>query len=61
MREAAILCRYGHQDWYRITGRDPARQPMTPLERGLFVRVLIELWNAEVKPGDAVGMPRGED
>jgi hypothetical protein len=33
---------YGHQDVYRLLGRDPASDPLTPLEQGVFMK-MIEL------------------
>lgn len=48
-RDVAFLCRFGHQDVYRILGRDPFASPLTSLERGVFVRCVQEHWEAEIK------------
>lgn len=61
MRSLAVICRYGHQSFFDVTGRDPRVAPMTVVERAVFARCLVELWEAEVKPGDELGVPRGED
>ena len=53
MRMVAIICSYGHQDFYRVLGRDPVKEPMTTLERDVFARLLLEVWEAKV----AVQMP----
>lgn len=51
------MCSYGHQDVYRVLGRDPVAQPLTPLERVVFSRLLMECWEAKVAPTAAVGAP----
>ena len=52
----AFICRFGHQDVYRLLGRDPVREPLDALERALFVRALEAHWEAEVEPRAAAGM-----
>jgi hypothetical protein len=47
MKRVAILCRYAHQDFFRIQGRDPMTRPMTMLEARLFEQAVLELYNAE--------------
>lgn len=61
MREAAIMCSYGHQDVYRILGRDPIGHPLTRLERAVFSQLLIECWEAKVAPSAAIGAPPAEE
>gem|GEM_PF-6765753 len=58
-----MLCRYGHQDFYRIMGRDPAKSPLSRIERSIFARCLAELWNNEVKanPASELGAPPPND
>jgi hypothetical protein len=58
MQTAAVCCRYGHQDFFRITGRDPAKQPMTILERELFAKCVIDLYNGEAEHTDIVPKPK---
>jgi hypothetical protein len=52
LKTAAILCRYAHQDYFRIIGRDPITQPMTILERELFAHCIVELYNQEAKKSE---------
>lgn len=47
--EIAFACRYGGQDFYRLTGRDPAKRPMSEAELQLFKRALLEHVQAERK------------
>ena len=47
--ETAFVVRYGGQDFYRITGRDPVRRPLTEAEMQLFKRALLEHVQAERK------------
>jgi hypothetical protein len=59
--ETAFICRYGHQDVHRLLGRPGT---LTPLERTLFARALLEHWEAEVEPRAAareLGIPLGDD
>lgn len=49
-RRIAFLCRYAHQDVYRLIGRDPERSPLTPIERELFYAATFECVEAEVTP-----------
>jgi hypothetical protein len=53
----AFICRFGHQDIYRLLGRDPLRRPLTPLETALFAEALETHWEAEVKPRVDIGLP----
>lgn len=46
----AFICRYGHQDIYRLLGRDPAREPLTTLERMLFAMCVQEHVVEERRP-----------
>lgn len=48
-RAWAFLCRYAHQDIYRLIGRDPMQRPLTALEVAVFRRCIADLWNDEVK------------
>jgi hypothetical protein len=43
------LCTYGHQDVYRILGRDPLKRPLTEIERALFTRLVFECWEAQMQ------------
>lgn len=45
-----MLCRYGNQDIFRLLGRDPITQPLSSLERALFLDALVELLNREATP-----------
>lgn len=45
MREVALICSYGHQDFYRVLGRDHLKEPMSELERKVFGRLLLDVWN----------------
>jgi len=62
MERIAFVCRYGHQDFYRITGRDPQRQPMTPIELALFQRHVERHVIAErqTSPEVLMGLPPTE-
>ncbi len=40
---------FGHQDVYRLLGRDPIRRPLTELELSLFEHHLLEWWKARHK------------
>lgn len=51
--DTAFICRFGHQDVYRLLGRDPMTAPLTPLERQLFIRALQEHIDVEVNPREA--------
>jgi hypothetical protein len=42
--------RYGHQDFFRLTGRDPVKQPLTELDRDILLLCLAEQVEAEFKP-----------
>jgi hypothetical protein len=57
MRVNAQLMRYGHQDFFRLTGRDPVKQPLTILERVILLACIAEQVEAEFKPreGSDVG------
>src|SRR5439155_19750285 len=48
--DTAYVCRYGHQDVYRVLGRDPFAYPLTPLERQIFIRALQVHIDVEVNP-----------
>ena len=50
--------RYGHQDFFRVTGRDPARQPLTMMESALLSRLLLEMWRTEVEVSPDPGVTR---
>ena len=55
----AFVCRYGNQDFFRFTGRDPARRPMTLPELQLFERAIYEHLCAEREPrATTAGSPR---
>lgn len=56
-RQLAFLCRYGHQDVFRLLGRDPQRRPLTNLELRLFAEALYEHIESEFSPREMVGMP----
>lgn len=44
------MCRYGHQDVYRVLGRDPLKRPLTPLELALYERCVWEAVDREFTP-----------
>jgi len=46
----AFICRYGHQDVYRVLGRDPEKAPLTPLELRLFEIALFDHVQSEFTP-----------
>lgn len=50
MKLVVQLMRYGHQDFFHITGRDPVRQPLTVLERDIIGKLLEEQVVAEFTP-----------
>lgn len=52
LRTAAV-CRHGHQDVYRILGRDPFLEPLDPLESELFWRAVHQVTSDELSPKDA--------
>lgn len=57
----AFACRYGHQDVYRMLGRDPARDALSDFELACFCWALQEHWNAEVDPKKVVtGVPSND-
>lgn len=43
----ASICRFGNQDIFRLLGRDPYTQPLSPLEEVLFHRAIIEIVKRE--------------
>lgn len=43
------MCRYAHQDVYRYLGRDPDREPLTQVERAIFLRSTLIHVQAERK------------
>lgn len=47
--EIAFACRYGGQDFFRLTGRDPMKRPLTEAELQLFKRAVLEHVVAERK------------
>ncbi len=47
--DRAFACRYGHQDIYRLLGRDPAEQPLTRFEYAVFIKCIEKHWEAEIK------------
>ena len=49
------MCRYGHQDVYRLLARDPLRNPLSDLELALFTRALEIHVEAEFEPQVDVG------
>jgi len=49
IREAAFLGRYGHQDMFRVLGRDPRKRPLTALERAIYCECLREFWEKEIE------------
>ena len=51
-KQVAMACRYGHQNYFDILGRDPVRQPMTALELALFNWALKEFWENEHEAPD---------
>lgn len=53
----AFVCRYGHQDVYRVTGRDPLRNPLTTIEWALFDRHVERQVEAERRPLEEIGLP----
>lgn len=59
LRETAILCSYGYQDFYRVLGRDPVKQPMSHVERAVFARLILECFEAKTAPGAAMAAMTG--
>lgn len=49
-RQIAFVCRYGHQDVYRLLGRDPISHPLTELELALYQRCLYDAVTEEFNP-----------
>jgi hypothetical protein len=39
----------GNQDLFRVSGRDPVTDPLTPLEFKMFSHALMQHWEAEMK------------
>lgn len=58
-RNTAFLCRYGHQDVYRILGRDPVKKPLSPLEIQLFQAALLEHLQSEFTPREVNALTTG--
>lgn len=50
MKVNAQLMRYGNQDYFRMTGRDPVKQPLTMLERAVMLACIAEQVEAEFTP-----------
>jgi hypothetical protein len=57
----AAICRYAHQDIYRVLGRDPLTEPLTPLELAVFTACVSEHVQAEWKPRAELGLPGAEE
>lgn len=55
MRNIAFLCRYGHQNYFEVVGRDPIAKPMSPIERHVLAACLQEHVEAEFKPAPTPG------
>jgi hypothetical protein len=53
-----MICRYGHQDFYRVLGRDPVARPMSAIERAIFAACLAEFWEKEVKERPTEALPQ---
>lgn len=41
------MCRYAHQDVYRLLGRDPLVKPLSVFEQRLFEEALYQILNHE--------------
>jgi hypothetical protein len=60
MRVVAFICRYGHQDFFRVTGRDPIGHPLTALEAHIFASCLKEHLEVEFSPRQELGLPTND-
>lgn len=49
-RTIAFLCKYANQDVFRLLGRDPLKDPLTAVERSLFLDAITEFMEAEAAP-----------
>jgi hypothetical protein len=47
--QAAFTCVYAHQDVFRLLGRDPVEDPLTPIEQGVFTRMVEAIVQRELR------------
>ncbi len=59
--ELAWICRYGHQDVFRILGRSAETSPLSKLESAVFAACLLEHFVAEMKAKSGDPTPSVED